>query len=169
MKAGIISVEEFHYSEKGKEVNHYKLANKYIIIAPKTTYGIKEKLKSILPVSLLALIGAGFIQMYVKYFRQPVWGAMRAAPAAMESGRGVIEEAEAPVMQAATKAAEDTAIPFMEAAESGARATIEKAPEVAAEAVKSEPNLALWFLLGCVFVIVLVVIFELIKRNRSSK
>src|SRR3989338_10912894 len=37
MKAGIINVDEFHYSEKGKEVNHYKLANKYIIIAPKTT------------------------------------------------------------------------------------------------------------------------------------
>ena len=43
MKAGIVNVEEFHYSEKGKEVNHYKLANKYIIIAPRTTYGIKEK------------------------------------------------------------------------------------------------------------------------------
>src|SRR3989344_3588410 len=48
MDAGIIEVEEFHYSQKGKEVNHYKLANKYIIIAPKGTYGIKEKLKSIL-------------------------------------------------------------------------------------------------------------------------
>ena len=52
VNGGLVSVEEFHYSEKGKEVNHYKLANKYIIIAPKTTYGIKEKLKSILPVSL---------------------------------------------------------------------------------------------------------------------
>ncbi len=37
MKAGIITVDEFHYSEKGREVNHYKLANKYIIIAPKST------------------------------------------------------------------------------------------------------------------------------------
>ena len=40
METGLISAEEFHYSEKGKEVSHYKLANKYIIIAPKKTFGI---------------------------------------------------------------------------------------------------------------------------------
>ena len=32
-KSGLVIVEEFHYSQKGKEVNHYKLANKFIIIA----------------------------------------------------------------------------------------------------------------------------------------
>ena len=41
LAGSLVVVDEFHYSEKGKEVNHYKLANKYIIIAPKTTYGIK--------------------------------------------------------------------------------------------------------------------------------
>ena len=55
-KGGLVVVEEYHYSEKGKEINHYKLANKYIIIAPKSTYGIKERLKSVLPVALLLLI-----------------------------------------------------------------------------------------------------------------
>ena len=52
-ESGLVIVEEFHYSSKGREVNHYKLANKYIIIAPKSTFGIKEKLKSVLPVALL--------------------------------------------------------------------------------------------------------------------
>jgi len=52
-ESGLVVVDEFHYSSKGREVNHYKLANKYIIIAPKSTFGIKEKLKSILPVALL--------------------------------------------------------------------------------------------------------------------
>ena len=33
---GLIIADEFHYSKKGKEVNHYKLANKYIIIAQKS-------------------------------------------------------------------------------------------------------------------------------------
>ena len=27
VKGGLVIVDEFHYSEKGKEVNHYKLAN----------------------------------------------------------------------------------------------------------------------------------------------
>ena len=49
-EAGLVIVEEFHYSTKGREVNHYQLANKYIIIAPKNVSGLKEKLRGILPV-----------------------------------------------------------------------------------------------------------------------
>lgn len=162
MKSGIISVEEFHYSEKGKEVNHYKLANKYIIIAPKTTYGIKEKLKSILPVSLLALIGAGFIHLYTKYFR-PLPGVMRATAPTMEAA---VREA-APMMDEAAEGAVATAPMVQKAAEEGARAVVEKAPEAVAEVTRAAPNPALWFLLGCVFVIVLVVVFELIRARKS--
>ncbi len=54
-EAGLVKVEEFHYSPKGREVNHYKLANKYIIIAPGNISGLKEKLKGILPVAILAV------------------------------------------------------------------------------------------------------------------
>src|SRR3989338_9327169 len=64
VEAGLVSADEFHYSKKGKEISHYKLANKYIIIAPKSTYGIKEKLKSILPVALIAA-GAALAIQYV--------------------------------------------------------------------------------------------------------
>ena len=35
VKATLVQAEEFHYSQKGKEVLHYSLANKLIIIAPK--------------------------------------------------------------------------------------------------------------------------------------
>ncbi len=54
-EAGLVTVEEFHYSTKGREVNHYKLANKYIIIAPKKVAGLKQKLRGILPVGLIIL------------------------------------------------------------------------------------------------------------------
>ncbi len=54
-EAGLVTVEEFHYSTKGREVNHYKLANKYIIIAPKKVTGLKQKLRGILPVTLIIL------------------------------------------------------------------------------------------------------------------
>ena len=39
----LVDIDEFHYSEKGKEVNHYSLANKYIIIAPKNETGFLIK------------------------------------------------------------------------------------------------------------------------------
>lgn len=42
LAGGLITADEYHYSEKGKEVNHYKLANKYIIIAPKTTLVLRR-------------------------------------------------------------------------------------------------------------------------------
>lgn len=58
-EAGLVKVEEFHYSPKGREVNHYKLVNKYIIIAPQKVEGLREKLKGILPIAGIILgIGA---------------------------------------------------------------------------------------------------------------
>lgn len=49
LKAGLVEAEEFHYSEKGREVNHYSLAHKYVIIVPSSlSSGIKDKLKSLL-------------------------------------------------------------------------------------------------------------------------
>src|SRR3989344_665255 len=70
MEAGLVSADEFHYSKKGKEISHYKLANKYIIIAPKSTYGIKEKLKSLLPVALIS-IGAAFVLQFASKYLYP--------------------------------------------------------------------------------------------------
>ncbi len=52
MKAKLVKSDEFHYSEKGKEVNHYTLTGKNIIITP--TEGIKSKLGSL--VLVLALV-----------------------------------------------------------------------------------------------------------------
>ena len=51
LEAKLVHAEEFHYSEKGKEVLHYSLANKYVIISPKAApESLKEKLMKILPI-----------------------------------------------------------------------------------------------------------------------
>ncbi len=109
-----------------------------------------------MPVSLLALVGAGFIQIYTRYLRQPTFAAMKAAaPAVME--------------EAAKESADRVAVPIMQkAAETGANAVVEKVPEVAAQVAQAAPNYALWFLFGCVFVIVLMFIFELIRARREK-
>jgi DNA-binding transcriptional ArsR family regulator len=79
LDGGLVTADEFHYSEKGKEVLHYKLANKYIIIAPRTVYGIKEKLKSILPVILMVAAAAGFIQLFIsRYIKMPAITILQA-------------------------------------------------------------------------------------------
>lgn len=96
--AGLISAEEFHYSRKGKEVKHYKLANKYIIIAPKSTFGIKEKLRSILP-AVIAVAAVGFVMQYVSRYNQ-------AAPDAFSMASGELaQEAAVAKMAADTSSA----------------------------------------------------------------
>lgn len=67
-KGGLVESKEFHYSEKGREVSHYKLANKYIIIAPKATFGLKEKLRNILPIGIIALGAAIIIEWSRRLF-----------------------------------------------------------------------------------------------------
>lgn len=63
--AGLVIVEEFHYSTKGKEVNHYTLANKYIIIAPKSdNSNFLEALKKIMPIAIISAAVAFVMQLY---------------------------------------------------------------------------------------------------------
>lgn len=56
--AGLIEWNSYHYSQKGKEVKHYSLANKYIVIAPKNDHSFFEKLKNFLPAIGISVIGA---------------------------------------------------------------------------------------------------------------
>ena len=83
IKAGLVDSREYHYSEKGKEVNHYSLAKKYIIIAPKTS-GIKTKLRSILPMAIVIIAGAAIIQ----FISSLVKGASFAG---IEKSAGVVQ------------------------------------------------------------------------------
>jgi DNA-binding transcriptional ArsR family regulator len=142
IKGGLVVVEEYHYSEKGKEVNHYKLANKYIIIAPKSTYGIKEKLRSILPVALLLAVGAGFVQVFSNMF-------------------GKSFAAESVARDTAPLAAKTMA----ESAPLAAELAQEVVPTLINETTKS-PNIALWFLAGA---FVALGIYLLIDWIRSRK
>ena len=92
METGLINANEFHYSQKGKEMSHYRLANKYIVIAPKKTYGIKEKLKSILPVALIAAGAAGLIQLSSNYFLN---GTLKVSNKPMAAEYGIAKKAMA--------------------------------------------------------------------------
>ena len=60
VKSKLINDDHFTYSEKGKKVNHYSLANKYVIIAPKKSEALFDRLKEFLPI--IFITGAiGFI------------------------------------------------------------------------------------------------------------
>src|SRR3989338_2621545 len=114
---GLVVVDEFHYSEKGKEVNHYKIANKYIIIAPKSTWGIKEKLKSLLPVVLIIAAASFILEFFNKnnYLRSSfsktlqVQDGLMSAQIAQEAAKSVSNVALDESASAASDAVVQTA------------------------------------------------------------
>jgi DNA-binding transcriptional ArsR family regulator len=157
METGLIITEEFHYSTKGKEVLHYKLANKYIIISPKSTYGLKEKLRSILPVALIATAAAGMIQIFSKYFSGTGgFGGENLMVAKSAVVYDAVEQEIAPaVLETAAGAAPA-------AADEAAR----QAVPIAAEKVYLIPqNIALWFLAGALFALVVYFAWSYFRKK----
>ena len=140
MDGGLVVVDEFHYSPKGKEVNHYKLANKYIIIAPKSTYGIREKLKNILPMVGLSIVATGFVYLFTK--RIPFAAEKMAAATAEEPALYALPQAKQAIEEMAVTAV----------------------PEVSAS-IHFYQQLWFWFLIGSLFAIV---IYMLIAWRRKE-
>lgn len=143
--AGLVVSEEFHYSAKGKEVNHYKLANKYIIIAPKAVPGITERLKSLLPASIITIIGAGIVHLLSR---------VRSSGVQQASLGGVEKAAIASrVMESSADRSTEAALPVV-------KETIQAAAQ--------EPSIALWFLIGAFAAIFVFLAIEWLRGKRKD-
>ncbi len=96
----LVVADEYHYSAKGKEVKHYKLANKMVIIAPEQpSASVIEKLKKILPVALITATAATAVQWY--------WNLSSAVPKAADQEMLLAAPmAESAVYDSATMAVE---------------------------------------------------------------
>jgi DNA-binding transcriptional ArsR family regulator len=66
-ESGLVVADEFHYSGKGKEVPHYRLAKKYIIIAPREERGVLDRLKKLWPLAAVA-VGVAAVMEAVQRF-----------------------------------------------------------------------------------------------------
>ena len=66
VKSDLVNDDQFTYSKKGKKINHYSLSNKYVIIAPKKSSKIFDKLKDFLPIVLIS----GLASLVIKYFSE---------------------------------------------------------------------------------------------------
>ncbi len=154
MDGGLVIAEEFHYSKKGKEVLHYKLANKYIIIAPKTVHGIKTKLKTILPVALILALVSGGIQIFSTLYKKGIYGFTqtftKAAPVVERAVAEAPAAVEEKVMAAAAPVVNETA-------------------EQVVKTIVNEPsfwgNITLWFILGAIFTLILYFLFEKLRQE----
>ena len=142
-EAQLVSVDEYHYSPKGREVNHYKLANKYIIIAPRKVSGLREKLKGILPVGIIALGISAMLKIFT--------GRISSFSSVTEKSSFGAEEA---IMESARDAAPEVA-------------QLNAAPALQG-CYSSQPDIALWFLIGSLSAILIYVIILLIRDWRKK-
>ncbi|NQV91866.1 helix-turn-helix domain-containing protein [Candidatus Woesearchaeota archaeon] len=139
VEAELVVVEEFHYSEKGRVINHYKLANKYIIIAPRKISGLREKLKNILPVAIIF----GVISVAIKLITTKT--TEFASPMVTKSM--VLEESA----DFAT-----VGLPLKEEAMNQI---------VTPETIAHVPEVALWFLAGGITAGIIYVVYAFIKNK----
>lgn len=148
-EASLVNVDEFHYSPKGREVNHYQLANKYIIIAPKKVSGLKRALKNVLPIGIIAL-GISAVIKFVTTFTGKI-GVYTA---------GVKEEA---MMESADAVAEVAPIALEKSTQAA-----NFAAERVAGAVIDKPDIALWFFIGSIATILIYLLVVWIKEWRRK-
>lgn len=157
VEAKLVTADEYHYSAKGREVTHYGLANKYVIIAPASAEsGVLDKIKALLPVAILTAAVGWTIQWFNAASSIPSTAAPMLREAATESARvaDALPTAKSMAVQAPAMAAE--AIP-------------EAADTAAALAAVPEPTtqlpIGLIFTLGAAFALTLYLIIEALWRR----
>jgi DNA-binding transcriptional ArsR family regulator len=152
VQAKLVQTDEFHYSSKGKEVNHYALANKYVIIAPaQAPETLRSKLRKILPVALICVAAAGLLKLFT------MWQFSSIQPEAARS----IESSGAVAPMAAPKVMD---IAVQNVVQNGTDGAIQHAGQYASNLV--QPNLTLWFLYGALFAILVFIIVDWIQRKK---
>jgi len=58
VEAGLIVSKQYHYSSKGKEVQHYELVNQVVVFSPHSLSLTRQLLQSIIPAVLVLVSGA---------------------------------------------------------------------------------------------------------------
>lgn len=190
LEANLVSADEFHYSKKGKEVLHYKLANKYIIIAPKSDSSILKKLKGLIPAGLVAFAFAAILEvMYLINGTPGMFGSIFSSKHNQMSSLSA-EESKNLVQQAAKQVEGDAAVRSLAqgTADEAAVESIsvltdhtlnQSAPQnasnigqAAIEHISDNQGAftqysALWILVGAGTVILALIIWELINRKKE--
>lgn len=186
MEAKLAKSDEYHYSAKGKEVSHYRLANQYVIIAPEgEKEAIREKLKSIIPTALIMGAAAVVIKLFSGFYTMKATDAMAEAaprlmgamPAAAPMVADEMAQESAPMMakslaapmaeEAVQEMAQETA---QDTAGAGANYIAQDVPLRAQEALSNAPQIALWFFIGAVAGVAVYLIVEgILKKIRQRR
>ena len=141
---GLVKVERIKHSEKRKPVKMYALQRKFVVIVPKKTSrrDIISSLKRYLAVISFAVVGSGIIEFLTKKMKTP---ALEEATGSIPA-KGVPTPIPAPPMGPSPEKGLDVAFGFDVFAHPG-----------------------LWFLFGCLFVILAIFIIDYLVTLRVGQ
>ena len=175
---GLVEINEFHYSRKGREVDHFSLANKMIIIAPKKDDKLLSRLKKLLPV--VAIIGV--IGYAINFFSKPLQYVTNIIPnEVMAKSASVVEESTRMIVYEADTTLNEVAI---DATDTSIQMIAQEAPKMAVDQVNNVSNnitntitqtiqvpllnqtSVYWFLIGAVVALLLVWLFYYLLNKK---
>ena len=144
VEARLVVAEEYHYSKRGKEILHYKLANKLIIIAPQQADATKagEILKKYL-LAATSIVAVGIVMSFFTVLRAGSTAISSASMKAVDAAQTTHSETVPRLMAAATSAA--------------------------AQASAAEPSVTAWFLTGAFVALFVMLAIDLVRGNRKQK
>jgi DNA-binding transcriptional ArsR family regulator len=181
VESRLVIVDEFHYSTKGKEVNHYKLANKYIIIAPKQENHSKfmEALQKILPLTIITAVTGGVLTILNLLQGNLFFGSssvseatpslMMAKTAAPVAASYAADEAANVATDAAMRTVSDSAAGAANSAvDSSVNSELSSGSEIATEFSRPflQSEFIAWFLIGAASVILIYFIYEMVRKKK---
>jgi len=142
MEANLVIVEEFHYSKKGKEINHYKLANKYIIIAPKQADNkFMEALQKILPLTIITAVVGGILTA-LRFINIGTTANVMTKSVAVDAAPRLMIAAAPEVAGAIAPQALNISRPFMQS------------------------EMITWFFIGALSIIIIYFLYEVVKKKK---
>lgn len=150
-KSKLVTIEEFHYSQKGREVQHYSLANQFIVFTPHPVWDIREKLSQVLP--MVALAGGISYWIQQKFGMIAQYAPTLAAPTAAKVAPEIVE---------ALPAAQNIAYDSLEA---NLVSMGESLPAMAAPPIQTIP-IGWYFFLGFVLALVLYLVYDYYRSRR---
>jgi DNA-binding transcriptional ArsR family regulator len=136
---GLVKVDRTKYSEKMKKVKIYAPQRKFVVIVPEKTdkKNVIAALKRYLTVIFFAVVGSGVIEFFTAKMKSPVWE--EATRSIPTEGGGVPAPIPAPPEKAL-----DVAFGFD---------------------IFAHPSL--WFLVGCLFVILVIFLIEYFRGRKE--
>lgn len=154
--AGLVKVERTKYSEKMKEVKIYAPQRKFVVIVPEKTdrKNVIATLKRYLTVIFFAVAGSGMIEFLTMKMKMKGPGWEEVTGGIAEKGGGDYAPIPAPPMGPSPMPAP---------------VSPERAIDSVALGFDVFAHPGLWFLFGCLFLILVVFLIEYLGRKKKEK